>query len=90
MSKVGSVRANVKGPLSRDSISRGSILGNGLLGDVLRAAEELRIADIDYDRLGSETSGGIRTTEKQREAWLNLFNALKEIEKVCGEDNDGK
>lgn len=82
MNKVGNIRANnIENPLSRNSISLGFILGDGLLGSVLEAAKKLRAASIDYGR-------GMQVTDRMEAAWLALFDALKEIEDICREGEE--
>lgn len=73
---IGSIRANnVEDPDSRDTIRLGYVLGDGLLGEVLRAICRLVNATVNYECCLTETA-----CNAVEEARLNLYDALKIIE----------
>lgn len=91
--KIGKVyAANTEDPASRDSIALGFIAGEGLLGEVLKAADVLCDVSMDYAYYGESSPEGIREGEKKGPAWLALFDALKAIEveseKVAARNED--
>lgn len=75
---IGSVRANnIEDPDCRDTIRLGFVTGDGLLGEVLKAICKLVDATTEYECRLTETA-----SSKVEEARLNLYDALKAIEKA--------
>ena len=69
---IGSVRAdNIENPADYESIRRGFVKGDGLLGDVVAAVRDLVNAARDDEPYSRSRCGP---------AWLNLYHALKAIE----------
>ena len=71
---IGSVRAdNIENPADYESIRRGFIEGDGLLGEIIVAVHDLVDAVRDEEPYSRPRCGP---------AWLNLYRALKAIEKA--------
>ena len=77
---TGSIKAgDTKNP--KGSIKRGFITGDGLLGEVLAATNELVAAACEVVHSGIEVPVLVRL--RHENAWLTWYAALKAIEKVA-------
>lgn len=86
MTEIGKVYANTEREEDRANqifIEMGAIAGDGLLGIVVEAIDELHDASMDYGRYaGSSSSEGVAAIERMESAWLEVFAALKAIEEA--------
>ena len=86
--KIGKVYANAEHEEDRADqtlIEMGAIAGDGLLGAVVEAVNELCDATADCAYYGESSPEGIVAIEGIAIAWLKLFVALKAIEETQGD-----